>query len=308
LLTVLSTHPTLRGIESLVDTLPSLQRLAGQTMVVKLGGAALQTGSPDHVLADVALLRLVGVRTVLVHGGGPEISEVQRRAGIEPRFSHGLRVTDEQTMNIVKAVLTENVGPSLAAGLRRLGGNAVPLSGEDGCTLLALRHADPGDEDLGFVGDVVRTDPTRVEAVLDAGAIPVVATVGRGTDGHAYNVNADAAAAELALALDATALVLLTDVPGVRDGGGNLIHVLPVARARVLIAAGIVSGGMIPKIEAALRALEGTSTVHILDGRVPHALLLALLTEQAPGTKVVRGAASTGTGTDSPAHVFTGEI
>jgi acetylglutamate kinase len=297
LLTIPSTDTTtLQRVENIVEALPSLQRLSGQTIVVKLGGAALHAGGSDHVLADVALLRLLGARPVLVHGGGPEISEAQRRAGIEPRFAHGLRVTDERSMAIVKAVLTEKVGPALAAELERLGATAIALSGEDGPTLLVLRHHEPGGEDLGFVGDVVRVDPTRIEAVLDEGGIPVVATVGRGGDGHAYNVNADAAAAELALALDATALVLLTDVPGVRGGDGHLIEELPVARARALVASGAVSGGMIPKIEAAVRALEATSGVDILDGRVPHSLLLDLLGGRPAGTRVVRTPARAGSG------------
>ncbi|HXA29770.1 MAG TPA: acetylglutamate kinase [Candidatus Angelobacter sp.] len=306
MLTLVSTPRTPPDVDGLVDALPSLQRVAAQTVVVKLGGAAIQAAGPDAILADVALLRLVGTRTVLVHGGGPEITEAQRRAGIEPRFRHGLRVTDGQTIEIVKTVLTKQVGPTLAAGLRRLGGNAVTLSGEDGSTLLALPHEEPGDEDLGYVGDVVRTDPTRVEAVLDAGGIPVVATLARGADGHTYNVNADAAAAELALALDAGALVLLTDVPGVRDRDGELIPELTADRARVLVEAGVVTGGMIPKIDAALRALQGTSTVHILDGRIPHALLRALLTDQQVGTTLVRSSARTRS--RDGVHVFPGAI
>jgi len=304
LLTIPSTRHNARGVESLVDALPSLQRLTGQTIVVKLGGAAIAAGNPDHVLADVALLRLVGVRVVLVHGGGPEITAEQRRAGSEPRFWHGLRVTDEQTIEIVRAVLTQHVGPALAAQLRLLGATAVPLSGDDG-TLLVLRHVEPGGEELGYVGDVVRVDPAHVEAVLDAGGIPVVATMGRGgADGHAYNVNADAAAAELAIALDAMALVLLTDVPGVRDADGELIHELPASHARTLLAAGTVNGGMIPKIDAAMRALEAAASVDIVDGRVPHGLLLDLLTDQPVGTRVVRSPIAA----RGSAHCLPGEI
>jgi acetylglutamate kinase len=237
-------------------------------VVIKLGGAAIEGGDPEPVLQDVVLLRFVGMRPVLVHGGGPAISAWQKRMGIEARFVNGLRVTDAQTMELAKMVLTGKVGPELVATINRLGGEAFGMSGEDGPTLLVKPRAAEGGEDLGFVGDVVQVNAEPVEALLDQGRIPVVASIGLGYDGQAYNVNADSVAAELAVALQATKLMLLTDVDGVRDADGSLI----------------IQGGMIPKVMAAMRALDGAEAVHIIDGRVPHSLLLELLTESGVGT------------------------
>ena len=274
--------------EVLVEALPFIRRFAGPTIVVKLGGAAIEGGDPDAVLQDVVLLRFVGMRPVLVHGGGPAISAMQRRMGIESRFVNGLRVTDAQTMEIAKMVLTGKVGPDLVAAIHRLGGTAIGLSGEDGPTLL-VRPLDGGGEDLGYVGEVVQVNPEPIEAILDQGRIPVIASIGMGYDGQAYNVNADSVAAELAVALRATKLLLLTDVEGVHDADGSLISRLDRARATRLIAQGVISGGMIPKVIAAARALDGASAAHIIDGRVSHSLLLELLTEHGVGTMLTDG-------------------
>ena len=287
----------IRRAEVLVEALPYIRRFAGHTVVVKLGGAAIEGGDPEPVLQDVVLLRYVGVRPVLVHGGGPVISAWQRRMGIESRFVNGLRVTDAQTMELAKMVLTGKVGPELVAAIHRLGGGAVGLSGEDGPTLLVRPFEPEGGEDLGFVGEVVQVNPEPIEAVLDQGRIPVIASIGLGYDGQAYNVNADSVAAELAVSLRATKLLLLTDVDGVHDADGGLISELEPERARRLIAAGVITGGMIPKVTAALRAvdaaappatLDGISAeafaAHIIDGRVPHSLLLELLTASGVGT------------------------
>jgi len=230
------------------------------------------------------LLRFVGMRPVLVHGGGPAISAWQRRMGIESRFVNGLRVTDAQTMEIAKMVLTGKVGPELVATIHQLGGTAIGLSGEDGPTLLVRPREAEGGEDLGYVGEVAQVNPEPIEAILDQGRIPVVASIGLGYDGQAYNVNADSVAAELAVALRASKLLLLTDVDGVHDSDGSLISELDSSRARRLIASGVVTGGMIPKVMAALRALNGAAAAHIIDGRVPHSLLLELLTEHGVGT------------------------
>ncbi|MGO8686611.1 MAG: acetylglutamate kinase [Candidatus Dormibacteria bacterium] len=277
----------IRRAEVLVEALPYIRRFSGHTLVIKLGGSALGQ-DVDAFLQDVVLLRFVGMRPVLVHGGGPEISSWQKRLGIEPRFVNGLRVTDAPTMEVVKMVLTGKIGPDLVARIHRLGGQAVGMSGEDGPTLLVRPRGHEEGHDLGFVGEVDQVNPEPVEALLDQGRIPVIASVGLGVDGDAYNVNADTVAAELAVALKASKLVLLTDVEGVRGADGELLSVLDAATADRLIQDGAISGGMIPKVRAALRALDAVAASHIIDGRVSHSLLLEVLTEKGVGTMVTR--------------------
>jgi acetylglutamate kinase len=277
----------IRRAEILVEALPYIRRFFGHTLVIKLGGSALGE-DVDAFLQDVVLLRFVGMRPVLVHGGGPEISSWQKRLGIEPRFVNGLRITDAPTMEVVKMVLTGKIGPDLVARIHRLGGQAVGMSGEDGPTLMVRPRGPEDGQDLGFVGEVDQVNAEPVEAVLDQGRIPVIASIGLGVDGDAYNVNADTVAAELAVALKATKLVLLTDVEGVHGPDGELVSVLDAAGADRLIASGAISGGMIPKVRAALHALEAVTASHIIDGRVPHSLLLELLTESGVGTMVTR--------------------
>jgi acetylglutamate kinase len=287
--TIIPIEDRIRRAHVLVEALPFIRRFSGHTIVVKLGGAAIEGGDIEPVLQDVVLLRFVGMRPVLVHGGGPAISALQKRLGIEPHFVDGLRVTDAQTMELAKMVLTGKVGPELVATIHRLGGNAIGLSGEDGPTLLVTpRPARDGGQSLGFVGDVAQVNPEPIESILDQGRIPVVASIGLGYDGQAYNVNADFVAAELAVALRATKLLLLTDVDGVYDSDGSLISELDTERARRLIESGAVSGGMIPKLQAAIRALDGAAAAHIIDGRVAHSLLLELLTESGVGTMVTK--------------------
>jgi acetylglutamate kinase len=273
--------------EVLVEALPYIRRFFGHTLVIKLGGAAMGD-DVDSFLQDVVLLRFVGMRPVLVHGGGPEISMWQQRLGLEPKFVNGLRVTDAPTMELVKMVLTGKIGPDLVARIHKLGGQAVGMSGEDGPTLMVRPRGTEAGHDLGFVGEVDQVNAEPVEAVLDQGRIPVIASIGLGVDGDAYNVNADTVAAELAVALKATKLVLLTDVEGVRGADGELISVLDAAAADRLIESGAISGGMIPKVRAALHALEAVTASHIIDGRVSHSLLLELLTEKGVGTMVTR--------------------
>jgi acetylglutamate kinase len=281
-----------RRAQTLIEALPYIRRFSGHTLVIKLGGAAAAAVDLDTVLQDVVLLRFVGMRPVLVHGGGPEITAWQQRMGMTPRFVDGLRVTDAATMEVVKMVLTGKVGPDLVARIHRLGGNAIGLSGEDGPTLLVRPAKNGGGEDLGLVGEVDHVNTEPVVSILDQGRIPVVASIGLGYDGEAYNVNADAVAAELAVALDATKLILLTDVDGVHDRDGNLLSELDADRAEQLITAGVIGGGMIPKVRAALRALHGAEAAHIIDGRVPHALLLELLTAEGVGTMFADAAGS----------------
>jgi acetylglutamate kinase len=280
----------LRRAQTLIEALPYIRRFSGHTLVVKLGGAAAAAGDLDAVLQDIVLLRFVGMRPVLVHGGGPEISSWQERMGMTPRFVGGLRVTDAATMEVVKMVLTGKVGPDLVSRIHRLGGSAIGLSGEDGPTLLVRRAADGGD-DLGFVGEVDHVNTEPLTSILDQGRIPVVASIGLGYDGEAYNVNADAVAAAIAVALRATKLIVLTDVAGVHGADGSLLGELDGARAEQLIQDGVIRGGMIPKVRAALRALDGVEAAHIIDGRVPHALLLELLTPEGVGTMFASEAA-----------------
>ena len=224
------------------------------------------------------------MRPVIVHGGGSEISAWQQRMGIETKFVNGLRVTDAPTMEIAKMVLTGKVGPDIVARIHTLGAGAIGLSGEDGPTLLVRPRTDSGGADLGFVGDVAQVNGEPLMAILDQGRIPVMASIGLGYDGQAYNVNADTVAAELAVTLHASKLILMTDVEGVRDADGALISQLDAGRGRELLANGVIHDGMIPKVEAAIRATDGGCATHIIDARVPHALLLELLTERGVGT------------------------
>ena len=265
----------------LVEALPYIKRFHGQTVVIKLGGNAIEHAR-DETLLDVVLLRYVGMQPVLVHGGGPEITAMSERLGLKATFKKGLRVTDEKTMEVVKMVLTGKVSPDLVAAIHRLGGQAVGLSGEDGPTIIA----EPLDESMGFVGRVTQVNKEPITALLSRGYIPVIASIGLGYGGHAYNINADTVAAEIAVALKAAKLILLTDVPGVQGADGKVIATLSREEAARRIEGGEVTGGMIPKLEACLRALDGVPLAHIVDGRTKHALLLELFTETGIGTMV----------------------
>ncbi len=291
-MTIETMDERLRRAHTLIEALPYIRRFSGHTMVIKLGGAAAAGGDVDAVLQDIVLLRFVGMRPVLVHGGGPEISSWQERMGMTPRFVDGLRVTDAATMEVVKMVLTGKVGPDLVSRIHRLGGSAIGLSGEDGPTLLVRPARSESEVDLGRVGEVDHVNVEPVLSILDQGRVPVVASIGLGYDGEGYNVNADTVAAELAVALRATKLILLTDVDGVHDRDGTLLSELDRDRAGELAASGVITGGMLPKVKAALRALDGVEAAHIIDGRVPHALLLELLTSEGVGTMFAPGAAA----------------
>jgi acetylglutamate kinase len=218
-----------------------------------------------------------------VHGGGSEITALSERLGLRAEFRNGLRVTDAATMDVVKMVLTGKVSPDLVATINRLGGQAVGLSGEDGPSIIAEQL----DPDLGMVGRVVQVNPEPITALLGRSYIPVIASIGLGYDGRAYNINADTVAAEVAIALGASKLILMTDVPGVLDGGRGVQSEIDRATALRMIAEGEVTGGMIPKLQACLRALEGVPQAHIIDGRTPHSLLLELFTESGIGTMVI---------------------
>jgi acetylglutamate kinase len=276
-------------VEVLSEALPYIQRFRGRRVVIKYGGAAMvRDDLRDAVFRDVALLASVGVEPVVVHGGGPEINQWLNRLSIEAVFQEGLRVTDPDTMDVVEMVLVGRVNKQIVNGLNRVGGRAVGLSGADGGLVQARTH---GDGSLGLVGDVARVDPSVIIPLLEQGYIPVVSSVAPNHEGQSYNINADTVAGELAAALDAEKLVLLTDTPGIlkdRNDPASLFRQLSLAEARALIDDAIVAGGMVPKTQCCIRALaQGVRAAHILDGRVPHALLLEVFTKTGIGTMVV---------------------
>jgi acetylglutamate kinase len=271
----------------LAEALPYIREFSGKTVVIKYGGHAMSDPAlADLFAADVVLMRLVGMNPVVVHGGGPQISDLMRRLGKEPEFVEGRRVTDAETVDIVRMTLVGKVNREIVASINRHSSYAVGLSGEDA----ALIRVDQRDPLLGFVGDVREINPTIVERMLREELIPVIATVGVDDDGQAYNVNADTVAGAMAEALDAEKLVYLTDVAGVYGDWpdeGSLISRIDVAGMEELMAGGKISEGMIPKVESCVSALKrGVRRAHILDGRLPHALLLEFFTRQGVGTMV----------------------
>ena len=263
----------------------------GKTVVVKYGGSVLEAGSAGTVIEDLVLLKAAGVHPVLVHGGGAEITRMLERVGKPTRFVDGLRITDEDTMEIVEMVLAGRANKALVTMVGQAGGSAVGLSGKDAGLLRARRQERPAG--LGLVGEVVEVREALLRTLNEAGYIPVIASIGVGPGGESLNLNADHAAAALAVALGASKLILLTDVPGVmrtQDGTPTLISSLTAAEARALVADGTVSRGMIPKVEACLLALErGVPSAHIIGTEAPHALLLELFTEEGVGTMITGG-------------------
>ena len=266
----------------LKEAQPYIESLRDRTLVIKLGGSTLE--NQRDALEDIVWLRGLGARPVLIHGGGAEINEWLGRLGIPSRFERGLRVTDAQTLDVVRMVLTGKVNGELVCMLGQLGGRAVGLTGLDGA-LLRARVLTPT---LGFVGVVTSVDPGLVDTLSAAGYIPVVAPLALGEGGSILNVNADDAAADLACGLGAAKLLYLSDVPGILDASGALLSTLTDAQVRALIADGTIYGGMIPKAEACLRALETTGRVHIMDGREPHVLIRELFTHEGAGTMIER--------------------
>ena len=272
--------------QTLVEALPYIQKYTGKTVVIKYGGNAMTSDSLRRsVMTDIVLLNLVGIRVVVVHGGGPEISAMLKMIGHESHFVDGLRYTDATTMDVVQAILCGKVNKDLVAQLNRLGGRAVGLCGLDGELFQAVQL----DEKYGLVGRITAVNPQTVENALETGYTPVVSTVAQGVDGDtAYNINADTAAAKLAEALGAEKLILLTDVRGLlRDpkDESTLIHVVPTEDVPSLVAEGVISGGMIPKMQCCVDAIHGgVERVHILDGRIPHSILIELLSDQGIGT------------------------
>ena len=272
--------------QTLIEALPYIQKFTGKTIVVKYGGNAMISDELRRaVMSDVILLNLVGIRVVAVHGGGPEISAMLKMIGHESKFVDGLRYTDVTTMDIVQAVLCGKVNKDLVSQLGRLGGRAVGLCGMDG----QLFQAEQMDEKYGLVGRITGVNPEPVKNALEHGYIPIVSTVAQGVDADtAYNINADTAAAKLAEALGAEKLILLTDVRGLlRDpkDESTLIHVVRTREVPALVEEGVISGGMIPKMQCCVDAIHGgVERVHILDGRIPHSILIELLSDEGIGT------------------------
>ena len=272
----------------LTQALPYIQKYYGKIVVVKYGGNAMINDSlKEQVMEDIVLLSLIGVKVVLVHGGGPEITDMLKRVGKESVFCDGLRVTDRETAEIVQMVLAGKINKSLVNMLEIKGGRAIGLSGMDGHML----RAEMKDERLGFVGRITEVDVTPISDLLERGYIPVVSTVGCDTEGNIYNINADTAAARIAGALSAERLFTMTDIEGIlrdRNDPASIISKIDIAGARALFESGVISGGMIPKVECCIDAIhKGVKKVTILDGRVPHALLIETLTDEGAGTMVV---------------------
>ena len=273
----------------LVEALPYIQKYSGKTVVVKYGGNAMISDDLRHaVMSDIILLSLVGIRVVVVHGGGPEINEMLTKIGKQSQFVDGLRYTDAETVDIVQQVLCGRVNKNLVATLNRVGGRAIGLGGMDA----ALFEAQVKDRKYGLVGEIVQVNPKVVEDMLDNGYIPVISTVAQGRDAvTAYNINADTAAAKLAIALKAEKLILLTDVRGLlRDpkDENTLIHVVHMSDVPMLKKSGVIQGGMIPKVECCVEAVRsGVKRSHILDGRIPHSILIEMLSDRGIGTMLL---------------------
>ncbi len=284
--------------EVLLEALPYIQRFYGKTFVVKYGGRAMVDEQLKASFAqDIVLLKYVGISPVVVHGGGPQIDQTLKKMGIVSRYMQGMRVTDPETLDIVEMVLVGKVNKEIVGLINHQGGLAVGLSGKDGGLILARKMnvevAADGEAneiiDLGMVGEIVEINPTVINTLDENKFIPVIAPVGVGENGETYNINADLVAGHIAEALGAEKLILLTDVEGVRSEKGGLMSTLKISQARKLIEGGVVAAGMIPKVKCCIDALEGgVGKTHIIDGRVRHAVLLEIFTEEGVGTEVVR--------------------
>jgi acetylglutamate kinase len=282
-----------RRAEVLLEALPYIRAFAGKTVVIKYGGAAMEQADLKEPFAlDVILLRYVGIHPVIVHGGGPQIGALMKRLGKQPEFVGGMRVTDQETVDIVEMVLVGKINKAIVGLINHQGGRAVGLSGKDAELIRAVRRphrlASGEEVDIGLVGEVETVNPEPIRLLENHGFIPVIAPVGVGRDGETYNINADLVAGEVAAALGAEKLIHLTDVQGIKDADGQHRPHLSRTEAERLIAAGVIDGGMLPKVESSLRALKGgTAKAHIIDGRVPHAILLELFTREGVGTEIV---------------------
>ena len=285
----------------LMEALPYIRKFSGKTIVIKYGGSAMADESLKEGFAkDIVLLDYIGINPIVVHGGGPQIGEMLKKMGIETRFHQGMRITDQQTMDVVEMVLVGGINKEIVSLINRHGGRAVGLSGKDGGMIKAKKlpkekvtfdHKTPEVIDLGRVGNVTQVDPSVLQTLDQAKFIPVIAPVGVDEKGEALNINADLVAGAVASAIRAEKLVLLTDVEGIKDREGKLIPTLNVQEAKRLIKEGVIQGGMIPKVECAIKALissgeGGVKSAHIIDGRVQHAVLLEIFTDKGVGTVI----------------------
>jgi len=277
-----------------MEALPYLMNFYGKTIVIKYGGAAMQDAAlKESVIRDVVLLKYVGMNPVLVHGGGPEINQYLKKKGIEPRFVGGYRVTDRETMKVVEKVLGDKINSEIVTAIKKMGGKAKGFWGKKGRVIKAFKYFkkdEAGNKiDLGFTGQVGGVRYRFLNKWMKLGYIPVLTSIGVGKSGKTYNINADKAAAAIAAHLKAAKLMMLTDVRGVLDKDGKLISEVNTYRAQKMIKAGAISGGMIPKVKSGLYAIKkGVEKVHIIDGRVPHAILLEIFTDYGIGTMVVK--------------------
>jgi acetylglutamate kinase len=276
-------------VQVLSEALPYIQKFAGRTVVVKYGGAAMKDSQlKDQVIRDIIFMACVGIRPIIVHGGGPEINTWLDKIGIEAQFKDGLRVTDAATMEVVEMVLVGKVNKEIVSYINQAGGSAIGMCGKD-ANLITARPE--GRTDIGFVGEVSNINVKVLELLVQGGHIPVISSVAADDRGQSYNINADTVAGEVAAALGAEKLILLTDTPGLmRDfhDPSSLIHQLDIAQSRELVKEGVVSGGMIPKLSCCIRSLaQGVKSAHIIDGRVPHSLLLEVFTDAGIGTMIV---------------------
>jgi len=276
-------------VRILSEALPYIQKFAGRTIVIKYGGAAMKDQAlKEQVIRDVVFLSCVGMRPVIVHGGGPEINSWLDKLGIEPQFKNGLRVTDADTMDVVEMVLVGRVNKEIVALINQAGGSAIGICGRDG-NLISARPQ--GEEGIGFVGEVSSVNPKVVESLITAGYVPVISTVASDETGQAYNINADTVAGEMAAALDAEKLILMTDTLGLLKDytdPASLITHLNIGQARELIDNGTVQGGMIPKVKCCIRSLaQGVRAAHIIDGRIPHSVLLEIFSDEGIGSMIV---------------------
>ncbi len=284
----------LKTARTLTDALPYMRRYAGKSFVIKYGGHAMVDAELAQVFArDIVLLKQVGINPIVVHGGGPQIGQMLDRLQIKSHFVNGLRVTDAATVEVVEMVLAGSINKQIVSAINTNGGSAVGISGKDGGLIKARRvtgQANGQTVDLGFVGDPSEINPQALKALEVSGLVPVIAPIGFGEAGETFNINADTAAGAIAAAVKATRLLMLTDVAGVLDEQGTLLPELSVSQVRELMRDGTISGGMIPKLETCIEAVEGgVDAAVILDGRVPHALLLEIFTPHGVGTLIRRG-------------------
>jgi acetylglutamate kinase len=281
----------------LIEALPYIRNFYGKTFVIKYGGAAqIEEDLKDSFAQDIVLLNFIGIKPVIVHGGGPKISETMKKMGKEPSFIHGQRVTDKETMDIVEMVLGGLINKEIVALINNHGGRAIGLSGKDGGLIKAKKKvikkaAETGGEeiiDIGLVGEVESVDPAILNSVEKDGFIPVISPIGVGNKGEAFNINADYVASAIASAVKAEKLILLTDVSGIKDMNGNIISTVTRKDIKKLIDDGTISGGMLPKVQACTRAIDNdVKKTHIVDGRVSHCLLLEIFTKEGIGTEIV---------------------